>query len=439
VGGTTTREGSSDEAAEACRQVAELLGFQSVDTVSGSDVPVEDVLDGKVDGLIVFRSDRPGQNEPARSSAAQRFGAATATEAAGSTATGPVRAIDAIRAALLVEGATLCSVLAAIASALGASEVAHVRDRGARVEISASSFDEPAPASERVRALLARHSGSGRLTEAEAHSLAAALGMRWARAAAAACRAEGGAEMLLVGWTGVPLVTPAEVQIVARSVGIASDLLDARRDIVDRALRAERVRWAGEIHDGLTQAVTGAYLELKTLRRRIAQDPDAAVASLDDVMHDVRRSISQIRALLFDLADDVDERATDTIEDYVAGIAARWQLPVRSSVEIDADDVLPALRPPINMVIREAVANAAKHADAGKIEVRLRRDVDDIVLEVEDDGRGFDPATAVEMPGHFGLRLLRERVATAGGSVAVRSEPGKGTVVVARLSRRAGA
>jgi signal transduction histidine kinase len=432
VSGTTTTEGAS-EAAEACRQVAELLGFQSIDTVSGADAPVEDVLDGTVDGLIVFRADRSAggaSGSPATVAEARRPDRRRQAPAPG--------AIDAIRTCLLREEATIHAVLAAVRDVLGAVEVVHVRERGEGLETVSANLDEPVPAPSRIRALMAAHPRGGRLSEGDAHSLAASLGMRWARAAASLCRSDGDVEILLAGWSAGPAATAAEMEVIARAVAIASDVLDARNDLVQRQLRAERVRWAGEIHDGLTQAVTGAYLELKTLRGRIARDPNAALASLDDVMHDVRRSITQIRALLFDLADD-EERASDTIEDYVAGIAARWQLAVRASVDIDADDLLPTLRPPINMVIREAIANAAKHADAGKIEVRLRPDVDDIVLEVEDDGRGFDPATAVDSPGHFGLRLLRERVAGAGGSVAIRSEPGKGTIVVARLSRRAGA
>jgi signal transduction histidine kinase len=148
-------------------------------------------------------------------------------------------------------------------------------------------------------------------------------------------------------------------------------------------------------------------------------------------------SVSQIRALLFDLADDAESREAGPVGDYVAGVAERWQLAVNTELEPDAAHMTPAVRAAANIVIREAIANAAKHAEAAEVHVRLRRDGDEILLEIEDDGRGFDPRAAVERPGHFGLRLLQERVAASGGSVVIESEPGKGTAITARLPLRA--
>jgi two-component system, NarL family, sensor kinase len=87
-------------------------------------------------------------------------------------------------------------------------------------------------------------------------------------------------------------------------------------------------------------------------------------------------------------------------------------------------------------VVQEALANVARHADATTVRVRAGRDGADVVLEVADDGVGFDPATARERAaatGHLGLRSMAERIQTAGGSLAISSVPGQGTRVVLRL------
>jgi signal transduction histidine kinase len=435
VTGTKTRGETSDDAADACRQVAELLGFQSVDTVSGSSAPVEDVLDGKVDGLIVFRVGDDG------SPIAPRRGSGQDTSGSAARSDSPVRplraAVEAVRDALQDEATGLPQLLARAGRALGAGELTLVRQRGERLEMVMAGAEGPVPAPAGVHAQLARARSDEPLADDVVEALARALGLGPGRVTVVRCGSGSRLEILAAGWEASPTLPRPALEALAATVALAADVLDSRDDAVRRQLHAERMRWAGEIHDGLTQVVTGAYLELKTLRGRIARDPAGALASLDDVMHDLRGSIAQVRALLFDLADESDEREADAIEDYVAGVAARWQLPVRAAVD-EGGEIDPALRPALNMVIREAIANAAKHADAAKVEVRLRRERNELVLEVEDDGRGFDPSASFDLPGHFGLRLLRERVARAGGSVAIRSTPGKGTVVVARLTARAG-
>ena len=447
---TRTREGALDEAAEACRQVAEILGFRSVDTVSGSSAPVQDVLDGRVDGLIVFRVDEGSAHEddPGGSQrgspptvsdpAAERPRAADVPPAAQARTDTPlVRTLDAFRATLSDDG-DLPRTLAAVRGAIGARELLFLREQEGRIHVVGSpALDRPDLLADDVGSHLADVPRHIPVDDATIHRLASVLGMRCAHASAAFGDHRGALELLVAGWDEARPLQRTDLAAVARVVAIGAELHEARGHAVHRLLRDERLRWAGEIHDGLTQAVTGAYLELRTLRGRIERDPRSAIASLDDVMRDVRVSVTQVRALLFDLADDSDSREADPVGDYVAGVAERWQLPVNAEIQGDAAVMAPAVRAAANIVIREAIANAAKHAEAARVDVRLRRGVDEILLEIEDDGRGFDPRAAVERPGHFGLRLLQERVAASGGSVDIESEPGKGTVITARLPLRA--
>jgi signal transduction histidine kinase len=449
VSETRTREGALDEAAEACRQVAEILGFRSVDTVSGSPAPVQDVLDGRVDGLIVFRVDEGSAHDDEEDPGGSVRGARSAVSDPGAERPGPaavppartdtplVRTLDAFRATLADDG-DLPRTLAAVRGAIGARELLFLREQEGRIHVVGSpSLDRPDLLADEVASDLAGIPRHLPVDDATIRRLATVLGMRCAHASAAFGGNRGALELLVAGWDEARPLQRTDLAAVERIVAITAELHEARARAVHRLLRDERLRWAGEIHDGLTQAVTGAYLELRTLRGRIERDPGSAIASLDDVMRDVRVSVTQVRALLFDLTDDSDSREADPVGDYVAGVAERWQLPVNAEIQGDAAIMAPAVRAAANIVIREAIANAAKHAEAAKVDVRLRRGSDEILLEIEDDGRGFDPRAAVERPGHFGLRLLQERVAASGGSVAIESEPGKGTVITARLPLRA--
>src|SRR5256885_495489 len=105
-------------------------------------------------------------------------------------------------------------------------------------------------------------------------------------------------------------------------------------------LLTERARWAMRIHDGLTQSVTSAVLELQTMRRRIEADPAGAAEALAEVEAEIRRDLLEIRGILFELDDpDGSERSAPTIARFVKDVLERWKLPAQVSVEGDVDHV----------------------------------------------------------------------------------------------------
>jgi signal transduction histidine kinase len=83
-------------------------------------------------------------------------------------------------------------------------------------------------------------------------------------------------------------------------------------------------------------------------------------------------------------------------------------------------------------VIRECVANAAKHSASHDVRVRVQVRRSGLKIEIRDQGRGFDP-TAAGLDGHLGLEMMRRRVAEMSGTLDIRSSPGQGTRVIARL------
>jgi signal transduction histidine kinase len=84
-------------------------------------------------------------------------------------------------------------------------------------------------------------------------------------------------------------------------------------------------------------------------------------------------------------------------------------------------------------VIRECVANAAKHSDSNDVAVDVHASASGVEVRIEDGGRGFPPEETGLHAGHLGLEMMRRRVAEVNGTLDVQSSPGNGTRVVARL------
>ncbi len=184
------------------------------------------------------------------------------------------------------------------------------------------------------------------------------------------------------------------------------------------------------IHDGLTQSVTSAVLELQVLRQKIRTDPERAVAELQEVEDSLRDDLRHIRELLFELEDGrvADDRSFAA---FVAELVERWRLPARVSVEGDLEAVSGEVLEVAHAIVAEALANAAKHSGSKDVAVRVRAGERELRIEVEDRGRGI--AALTDDDPHFGLRLLHARVAQMGGSVDIGSTPGSGVRVVASL------
>ncbi|MEX0992327.1 MAG: sensor histidine kinase [Actinomycetota bacterium] len=197
---------------------------------------------------------------------------------------------------------------------------------------------------------------------------------------------------------------------------------DETRELVERLLRDEKLRWAYEIHDGLTQTVTAAILELESMRSMVDRDPDAAAGALGDVTSEIREALSDIREVLFELTDggeDVD------LASVVDAIRERWGLEVDVDVTGDLRGVDPQVTQIACLVIHEALTNAAKHSAASRADVRAHVAADLLTVEIEDHGRGLPPAG--RDPHHFGMRMMQRRVAEIGGTLDIVSAEGAGT------------
>jgi signal transduction histidine kinase len=204
-------------------------------------------------------------------------------------------------------------------------------------------------------------------------------------------------------------------------------------------LRRQLVRLSFDVHDGPMQNLIAAGFAVRELRSRLAdaETPEAAAlaAGLDEILEELASAESGIRVLITRLENGHPEIATvdEVVADEVKAFVQRH--PIR--VEVNAP---PGLQPDsqsqalaIRSLLREALTNVGRHAHAETVKVRIQAGPQGILVEIEDDGRGFDPAAV--RPEAIGLAGMRQRVELLGGDFQVISRPGGPTVVTAGLER----
>jgi two-component system sensor histidine kinase UhpB len=215
-------------------------------------------------------------------------------------------------------------------------------------------------------------------------------------------------------------------QALATSYNAMLDRLQSERAAFSaRALaaqEAERLRVAQELHDEIGQALTAVLLGLKRLR---AKAP-GCTAEIDLVREAAREGLADVRRVVRRLRPGTLEQLG--LVQALAALCRDTAQVAGFKVERDVDRALPPLGPAVELVVfrvvQEALTNAARHADASLVRVRLAADDGSVVLTVEDDGRG---AATIE-PG-AGVYGMRDRAAYVGGELRIDSAPGRGTRV----------
>lgn len=186
----------------------------------------------------------------------------------------------------------------------------------------------------------------------------------------------------------------------------------------------ERNRLARELHDALTQSLFGLRLRLE------AGDNAGASSLLDDIFAELRSLILQLRPPALEVDGLVPSLAKHLdVVGRTHGISTRLAAgPV--------GDLTPDVEQALFRIAQEAITNVVRHAGASEAAVSLERVDGSIVLEVTDDGQGFDPEEHAISSRRLGLVSMRERAADLGGSLIIRSAPGAGTTVHAEVPAR---
>jgi PAS domain S-box-containing protein len=194
------------------------------------------------------------------------------------------------------------------------------------------------------------------------------------------------------------------------------------------AAEGERQRLARDLHDSVSQALYGVALGANTALRVLDTDRSRTLTALNYVVSMAEAALAEMRSLVLGLRPGAleTEGLTVALKYLVAALRVRYTLDVELSL-CDEPDAPPAIKDALYHICQEAIHNAARHAAPTKLGVSLTRTLEGLQLEVRDDGVGFDHQ--VPHPGHFGLRSMRERAASVGGSLEITSAPGLGTHV----------
>jgi two-component system sensor histidine kinase DegS len=217
-------------------------------------------------------------------------------------------------------------------------------------------------------------------------------------------------------------------------VADASLQTDMQMRIV-QAQEAERSRLAQEVHDGPAQALSNAIFQVEYIERVLNEDVHMAGSELRFLREILRRELGEVRTFISQLRPPLlDELGLNgAIMDAVESMAVWTGSPIQTELTAPGESLNPTQQTAVLRVVQEALQNVRKHAGSSRTVVSTRLESSIWILEVTDDGRGFEVAAiAARGRRNFGLQFMRERAELIGAQFEVQSRPGGGTVV--RLS-----
>ena len=214
--------------------------------------------------------------------------------------------------------------------------------------------------------------------------------------------------------------------------GISLDVTTRRRaeEALSEARRTERRRIARDLHDIVLQDLSGT---LQSLRLTHLQAKKSGISlDFEEELGALGRASSGLRSAIYDLRREKERPFLESVESLVdLNRQATDEREIRLVVEEEFPVSLPAKESvDLLRVLQEALTNTRRHSGASSIEVRLRTEDQEVLVEIVDDGRGFDP---LSVRTGVGLSAMRERIEGLGGKIEVRSRPGEGTKVKVRI------
>lgn len=217
-------------------------------------------------------------------------------------------------------------------------------------------------------------------------------------------------------------------QTIANQAAVVIEIARLHREGLRAAVLEELQRVARELHDSIAQGLYGVVLGANSAREVISRDPRQAAKMIDDVRVLAEGSLTEMRALIFELRPESLQRddLVPALERLASVLEARYHIPVFTDLAVEPALSLGA-KENLYRIAQEALHNVAKHAGASRAGLRLYGYDGRVVLEVSDDGAGFDPSQS--FPGHLGLHSMRERAESMSGTLDISNAEGQGTVV----------
>ncbi|WP_081952112.1 sensor histidine kinase [Kitasatospora phosalacinea] len=222
-------------------------------------------------------------------------------------------------------------------------------------------------------------------------------------------------------WTVRALLGPNRAEVLERRV---EHLVRSRVDVVDAA-DAERRRIERDLHDGAQQRLVSLAMNLGLARRTLKHLPPEALEVIAAAHEEAQAAVKELHDLVRGLHPAVlEDRGLDAA---LSGIAARSPVPVHLTVDLPGR-IAPTVEAVAYFTVSEALANAAKHARASRVDLALRRSADRLRITITDDGIG-----GADVGRGTGLDGLRKRAASVDGSFAITSPRGGPTTITMEL------
>jgi signal transduction histidine kinase len=221
------------------------------------------------------------------------------------------------------------------------------------------------------------------------------------------------------------------LQSLADQAAVAIENAQLYKRAQQLAVVEERNRLARELHDSVTQALYGITLHAEAAFRQLkAGERELADEQLRELRNTAHEALREMRLLIFELRPSVVE-----LQGLVPALRARLEaVEERAGLKVDFKltgklELNEKVQDGLYRIAQEALNNALKHAKANHIELNIKASPASVVLEICDDGQGFDPETAVE-GGGLGLDGMIERAELMKGKLTLSSKPGSGTKVI---------
>ena len=205
--------------------------------------------------------------------------------------------------------------------------------------------------------------------------------------------------------------------------------------VQDLTLAAERQRMARELHDTLAQGVAGMVLQLEAANNHLENGrAPRAQTIIQQSMKRARSTLADARAAIDDLRLE-DRSLSDAVQHHTKRFTQATGIPCHLTLDLvvespEVSEAAVALSSAIadhtERIISESLTNITRHAQADNVWLELTQSAEQLVIEVRDDGVGFDVETAVRT-GHYRLLGMREQARLVNGTFEISSEPGKGT------------
>ena len=226
------------------------------------------------------------------------------------------------------------------------------------------------------------------------------------------------------------------IVLLANHAGVAIENAHLSEQLQLIALGRERDRIGMELHDGVIQSVYAVGMKLEILRGQFPMTPEQT-DQYQGILDDLNQIIDDIRLYIRDLRSAREEQLT--FRGRLENLARHFRDFARVDATVEVPGTLRTLsdqqRHSLTQIVREALSNVARHAHASKVHIAVWESGSNLILTVEDNGVGFDPATLLN-PESFGLRNMEQRARRLGGQFVIESEEGRGTCLTVTVPLR---